>query len=66
MKKIIMLALSIAVLAFTASCVPTTVSKCHTDKKYEGDKVVSEYTECINQQAGDRRPVTIKNKYLFE
>ena len=37
------------VLFLLMSCSPVTIQKCVKDYKYDGDKLKSEYTECVVQ-----------------
>jgi hypothetical protein len=55
-----------AVLAFCIGCSPVKVSKCVTEYSYEGDKVVDEYTECIEQTPEKRLPIHLKHQELYE
>ena len=65
MKKIIFLFLIIPITVFI-SCAPITISKCIKNYKYDGDKVQSEYTECVNQTPEKMPPIHLKHQELYE
>jgi len=52
--------------AMIVSCAPVTLSKCRTDYIYDGDKVQSEYRECITQTPEKMPPVHLKHQELYE
>jgi hypothetical protein len=58
--------LVIILMLFAVSCVATGVQKCHTDHKYQGDKEVETYTECISQPAGDHPKMTLKHQEMYQ
>jgi len=65
MKKIILL--FILLLAFSlTSCAPVTISKCVEDYRYNGDKVISIYKECITQTPERIPPIHLRHKELYE
>lgn len=47
-------------------CSPVKISKCITEYSYEGDKIVEEYTECIEQTPEKRLPIHLKHQELYE
>jgi hypothetical protein len=49
-----------------AACSPVTISKCHKEYKYDGDKVKSEYTECLTQTPEKTLPIHLKHQELYE
>jgi hypothetical protein len=64
MKKVL---LGIMLLSVSAiACAPTVISKCHKDYFYEGDKLKSEYQECITQNPGQKSHMTMKHQELFD
>lgn len=50
---------------FLVSCAPSAISKCYTEYTYEGDKVKTQYVECINQSQ-KLMEIDLKNKDLYE
>ena len=48
------------------SCSPVTIQKCVKDYKYDGDKLKSEYTECVVQTPDKLPPLHLKHQELFE
>jgi hypothetical protein len=66
MKKIFIF-MAVLLFAFSLmSCAPITISKCIKDYKYDGDKVSSEYTECITQTPEKTPPIHMKHQELYE
>ena len=49
-----------------AACAPVTLQKCVKEYKYNGDKVTSEYTECLSQTPEKTSPVHLKHQELYE
>ena len=49
-----------------AACAPVTLQKCVKEYKYNGDKVTSEYTECLSQTPEKTTPVHLKHQELYE
>ena len=57
----------VVVLGFIlAACSPVTIQKCHKEYKYDGDKIMSEYTECLTQTPEKMLPVHLKHQELYE
>ncbi|OQB56767.1 MAG: hypothetical protein BWX99_00389 [Deltaproteobacteria bacterium ADurb.Bin151] len=54
------------VLFLLMSCSPVTIQKCVKDYKYDGDKLKSEYTECVVQTPDKLPPLHLKHQELFE
>ena len=52
--------------AVVVSCSPVTVSKCVKDYTYDGDKIQSEYRECITQTPEKMPPIHLKHQELYE
>jgi hypothetical protein len=48
------------------ACTPVTIQKCHKEYKYDGDKLVSEYSECVNQTPEKMMPIHLKHQELYE
>lgn len=65
MKRTFILLLLLMVLS-TVSCAPVTLQKCVKEYKYNGDKVTSEYTECLSQTPEKNSPVHLKHQELYE
>lgn len=65
MKKLFFLILLLVAFSLV-SCSPVTLSKCHKDYKYNGDKLISEYTECITQTPEKTTPIHLKHQELYE
>lgn len=63
MKKVLFGIMLLAVSA--TACAPTVISKCHKDYVYEGDKLKSEYQECITQHPGSKPNMTMKHQELY-
>lgn len=63
MKKMVF---GLALLMFCVGCSPVSISKCQKEFAYEGDKVVSEYEECITQTPEKRLPIHLKHQELYE
>lgn len=54
------------VSAVCVSCAPVTMSKCIKDYKYDGAKVLSEYSECVTQTPEQMPPLHLKHQELYE
>jgi hypothetical protein len=65
MKNRLVILLLLPLLS-AAACAPVTLSKCIKEYKYSGDKITSEYSECITQTPEKTTPVHLKHQELYE